>query len=306
MKRKVIKQGNGTLTITLPKGWTKKVGLTGNSEVDVEDMDNGLAIRTRGASSKKKMHLELESNNQIYLNQILSNIYLSGYDEVDITLLDSKSIAHINKALDNLLGYQIIEQTKNICHIKDISPVTEEQFPTLLRRTFLLVKSMFSALLDDLNNSRLDNMESVREISKTVHKFVYYCRRTITKKHLFEDYESTRMYMLLNRLLTTCHSINYVYDSLSERKKIKIGKECADYAKKAYDYYNLFYDLYYSRKLKDLPRLSIIKHEMLHEKMPEMIKKNSEDNIIIHYIADIVRETAKNGGILFTLKEGKS
>ena len=36
MKRKVIKQGNGTLTITLPKGWTEEIGLEGGDEVEIE------------------------------------------------------------------------------------------------------------------------------------------------------------------------------------------------------------------------------------------------------------------------------
>ncbi len=42
MKRKIIKQGNDTLTITLPRMWCDKFGVKAGDEVNVEENDNSL------------------------------------------------------------------------------------------------------------------------------------------------------------------------------------------------------------------------------------------------------------------------
>jgi len=304
MKRKVIKQGNGTLTITLPKGWTDKVGLTGDSEVDVEASGRGLVVKTAGTKSYKSIDIELESNNQRYIEQILNNLYLSGYDEAHISLFNPACLVNISRTIENLMGYQIIEQSDKNCLIKNLSPVAEEEFDSLLRRIFLLLKSMFSFLLDDLSKNTVDNLESVKATSKNITKFAYYCRRIIIKKPLFNDYESTRIYILITRLNTCSHSIIYLYDNLVKENRLNIDRETLEFSRKTSDYFLLFYELYYSRKLKDLPKISTLHDEMINEMMPSLLRKN-KNPIIIHYMAQIVRDIARNGGILFTLKEEK-
>ena len=46
MQRKVIQQGNGTLTITLPKDWAKNQSLKGGDEVRVECTNDAMVIRS--------------------------------------------------------------------------------------------------------------------------------------------------------------------------------------------------------------------------------------------------------------------
>jgi len=44
MKRKIIKQGHNTLTITLPSEWVKKLNLNAGDEIEVYERDSGLVI----------------------------------------------------------------------------------------------------------------------------------------------------------------------------------------------------------------------------------------------------------------------
>lgn len=305
MKRKVIKQGNGTLTITLPKGWTKNVGLKGGDEIDVDDSGKGLMINTDAAATDKRIDIELESNNKIYVQQILRNIYLSGYDEVYVRFFDLSSIACISREIDDLLGYQIIEQSKDSCLIKNLSPVVDEQFSALLRRIFLLNQNLSKILIEDLKEGRLKSSESVKEISRTIYRFANYCRRTITKKMIFDDYEGMRMYILITKMMTYSNDIRYIYERMLGRKKLNLSKECLDYVKKVCDYYDMFYNLYYDRNLKEIHKISVIKNELLNKELPNLIRKNGDNNLMIYYAADMARTIASNGGILFTLKRSR-
>ena len=47
MKRKIIKQGHNTLTVTLPSKWVKKLNLTADDEVDIIEKENSLLINAK-------------------------------------------------------------------------------------------------------------------------------------------------------------------------------------------------------------------------------------------------------------------
>lgn len=305
MKRKVIKQGNGTLTITLPKEWTEEVGITGKSEVDIENLGNELLIRSSDSKTGKRINVVLESNNKDYTLQILRNVYLSGYDEAYIQYYDDKSIGLVRKAIDDMIGYQIFEQNNKGCLIKNISEVINEEFSVLLRKVFLLKKNMFEILLEDVKANDLRNLEHLKDIVKTMHRFGDYCRRTIIKKHIFNNYESTRLYLIITRLLICAHSIKYIYEQLIEIKNLHLSKECINFMEDTYNYYILFYNLYYDRKIKDIYKISVIRQDMLNDRLPKIMKGNKGENIVYLYTAQIIREISANGGILFTLKEEK-
>ena len=44
MKRKIIKQGHNTLTVTLPSDWVKKLNLKSGDEIDVLENENSLIL----------------------------------------------------------------------------------------------------------------------------------------------------------------------------------------------------------------------------------------------------------------------
>jgi phosphate uptake regulator len=60
MKRKVIKQGHNTLTITLPNKWASRFNLAAGDEIDLNEKDNGLFISTEKHSEKKRAEFSLE------------------------------------------------------------------------------------------------------------------------------------------------------------------------------------------------------------------------------------------------------
>ena len=303
MKRKVIKQGNGTLTMTLPKNWTKQMGLTGASEIDVEESGSELIVSGSKAKKGQTVEIILESNNSIYIRQIIRNVYLGGHDELYVQFFDTKSIKYINQAVDELIGYHVIEQSDTGCLIKNLSSVMNEEFSVLLRKVFLLNKNLLEMLCEDLKYNKVRNLEQVRGITKNIHQFGDYCRRTLFKRKMFDDFKAARMYALITRLISITNTIEYIYEQLSSKSKLNITKSDINFMKRTHDFYVLFYDTYYSKKIKDIPKLSIIKGELNNKLLPELLKKKNQENIVLLGASQIIKDIARNGGILFTLKQ---
>ena len=59
MKRKVIKQGNNTLTITLPKKWTTRYHVKAGDELDLYEKDRGLIIGEHKGVTEQKTELDV-------------------------------------------------------------------------------------------------------------------------------------------------------------------------------------------------------------------------------------------------------
>ena len=57
MKRKIVKHGPISLTVSLPSKWVKKRNLKAGDEVEVEEHNNGLFI---GDFNNKKEHTKKE------------------------------------------------------------------------------------------------------------------------------------------------------------------------------------------------------------------------------------------------------
>jgi len=82
MKRRIIKQGHSTLTITLPSDWTKRFNLQGGAEVDVLDKDNGLFITTEKNDSFKVAEFDITGMDIPTVWKYFMSVYREGYDEV--------------------------------------------------------------------------------------------------------------------------------------------------------------------------------------------------------------------------------
>lgn len=52
MKRRIIKQGHNTLTVTLPSAWVKDLNIHAGDEIDLVEEANGLLLTTEKKTEK--------------------------------------------------------------------------------------------------------------------------------------------------------------------------------------------------------------------------------------------------------------
>ena len=84
MKRKIIKQGHNTLTVTLPAEWTKRFNLESGKEIDIDERDNGLFISTEKNGKSKVTEFDITGMDIPTIWKYFTAVYREGYSEVKV------------------------------------------------------------------------------------------------------------------------------------------------------------------------------------------------------------------------------
>ena len=89
MKRKIIKQGHNTLTVTLPAEWTKKLNLNAGDEVDLFEDNGSLTINGKQKNGFKSTSIDITGLSVPMLWRFFQSAYREGYDEIKL-IYDTK------------------------------------------------------------------------------------------------------------------------------------------------------------------------------------------------------------------------
>ena len=202
MKRKIVAQGNQSLTLTLPIKWVREQQLKPGDEVEVNHRGSELVLSkgTPKRGGTVKITVTPATNNAKLLRSLIFGAYRSGADEIEVhfealELVDRdmgkvKTIKYLQDTVNLLIGVSIVEQTKNFCKIKDITGASEEEFDNILRRTFLLILSIGEQSLKAFEEKDKEAFADVPLIYDSIRKFTEYCMRLLGK-YEYKEHEST-------------------------------------------------------------------------------------------------------------------
>ena len=172
MRRKIIKQGVASLTVSLPAKWAKQHKLSSGMEVEVEEQKEALIIAPVGTVQKsEKVELDLSTAAPL-TNHLIRAQYVKGVDELHIKFKDSQQLRDLqHRALPELLGYVIFEQTAKSALIRDVTQTKPEEFDVMFRRIFLLLVSMG----ETLEKGEKEGIESVLALDQNINRNVNFC-----------------------------------------------------------------------------------------------------------------------------------
>ena len=319
MRRKVIKQGHNTLTVTLPSNWTKKLNISAGDEIELDEKENGLYLTTeKKLNQGKKTEFDITDMDIPTIWKYFMSVYREGYDEVkvyfdSIKTLDfpykfithhriSPKLAKQSKSfkkglvttslqgfVDRFIGYEIVEHGKDYILVKDLGGITSKEFDNSLRRVFLLIQQMAEETLDALITGDISLLESMHDIDINLDKFHDYCIRVLNKIGN-KDPEKKSIYF------TTLYLIEMMGD---EFKNIAIHltqdfpkgdfhniKPLAKFVKEQIDNY---YDLYYKFDKEKIKFISQVDQKTYID-VPKLYKKaNEEEKEVFHHLRMIGR-----------------
>ncbi|MBW2995706.1 hypothetical protein KY332_00225 [Candidatus Woesearchaeota archaeon] len=195
MKRKVIKQGNGTLTITLPKQWTKNFNVRGGEEINVQEAGPNLLIQSRTTATAGKINIKLTTADK-FLIRFLENPYRLGYNEMYISFEDPKIIKKVQNALPNMMGFEMIEQGSRHCVIKQLMTEEEKEFKTTFNRLFHLVGSLGKDTYQALKENSKEKMQEVISTELLTNKFSNFCERILNRRAYQNPAETNLFYYI--------------------------------------------------------------------------------------------------------------
>ncbi|GEM_PF-748794 len=287
MKRKVIKQGNNTLTITLPKEWTEQFGIKAGDEIEINNKEGTLAIDFPGKQILKKEFRAVIKKEEIddsrYFKAYMDSMYISGHDNIVLELPDKKYMTMLQDFLqNNFIGYEITSFENNKCVIENITDPSKEKFEVILRRLFLMTKGLLSDFYSDLKSSNLDNFNLYKEQLKAVNLYTNYCLRIVSNEHKVSSYA---LWSLILRLTQIYNIMFYCYEKLpSYDSRLKFSKETMILFEGLKELFDMVYGLFYSFNISDAKKIHDKYYNLVYSGFYKclMSKRKGELFVVFH------------------------
>ena len=129
MKRKVNKVGPATLSITLPAKWVKENQIQKGEQLEVSSTENTLLIGKGVPVLVEEVKKELVHRGSLgYVKSVINNLYRRGYDILTLSYDHEETARFIAKAVQETMGYEIVEQHKESITIRNVAGVFEQEF----------------------------------------------------------------------------------------------------------------------------------------------------------------------------------
>jgi len=274
MKRKIIKQGHNTLTVTLPNKWVKKLNLKAGEETDVYENGNSLVINGKQNIEDTCCTVDITDFTIPLLWRYFQSVYRSGCNEIKITFDPHKNlyedayhyyttqfdykylgekippkpaIAMIQEVVNRFVGIDIMESGKGYCIIKEMAEVSSKEFENSLRRIFLVIFELFDRLLEAIQKDEIDNTalcKEVHAIDLNIDKFVDYCARILNRVvDAAPEKKKPLIFSSLFILELIGDEFKYIAKHLALSKKSV--KDSIKIAKLVREHFDIYYKLYY-------------------------------------------------------------
>ncbi len=274
MKRRIIKQGHNTMTLTLPSEWTKKLNLQAGDEVDVVESDGSLVVNGKQHTGFKSTTIDITGLRIPMLWRFFQSAYREGYDEIKIVYDSSKKdfegaynyyssqfeyrrlgekpakktpLETIQELVDRFVGVEVIDNSKDGCIIREMGEPSAKEFDNSLRRIFLLIQELFDKVIDAIKTNQVGDIslcKNLHTMDINVDRFIDYCCR-INNKINDSSFHKNKpvMFSTLFLLELLGDEFKYIGNHLARsKKKVDDVLEFAETVKKHFDnYYHLFY-----------------------------------------------------------------
>ncbi len=181
--RKVIKFGNSSHVISLPKAWTDTQNIKKGDVIYFEENEKGnLTISPRDLDERDsrqivKLNVDGISIKKIQLEMIAA--YIKEFSKLIFTGKEiSKKSKELRRMLRELMGVEVIEQTKTKMVAKDFLNIKEIKLEDIRRRLDSVVRNM---IIDSKIGEGKSNYQDVINRDYDANKFSYVSLRVIRR-----------------------------------------------------------------------------------------------------------------------------
>lgn len=200
MKRSVILMGGKTYVLSLPSQWIKKYRIQKGEELDIEEKDNSIIVRTERHPAGKELEVDFSVLQQM-LSRGVGAIYKAGYSRAKIAFHGKEQLQKIEESLQRtLVGFEITKQAENYVLIESLTEVMVQEFPNSLKRIFYSLELMNQDLVQALSSKDKALLKKVIDKDGQINRLADFCRRVINTGE--------------TQLLDKPHSLYYIVEQL--------------------------------------------------------------------------------------------
>lgn len=293
MKRKLIQMAGKTMVVSLPSNWVKKYGLKKGDEIDLEEQGPRVVISTNKEYGIETVNVNLKGATERVIRWTLSALHKSGFDEIVIDHDEKETVKLIEELIKDLfIGFTIMEQTKERCILKSISKDQESELDPTLRRAFLVTISIGEETLDAIKKENFKDLKELATKERMNNQLTNFCERILNKKGYKDHKKTSFVYVIAWNLEKICDNYKYICDLFKDTKKIKVSKDILNLYESANKLFKDYYELFYKFDINKLSDLSAKKKEIEKETKKIMKGKTEIELELIHYLLNIISQTA--------------
>lgn len=307
MRRKMIKQGNNSYTLTLPISWIREEKLEANGEVEIEEEDGNLIVSLPKDIKRKESSIEVDVKdyNERTIRNILNQNYRKGYDMINIKNASKSQLEIIRDIVrKTLLGFEVVEENSDNCAIQNIAEPSDEKFSIILRKIFLYIKDESEEILKEFLNKKTNNLKKREHNKDIIDNYTNLCRRLIIKGKIGGTKNSYLLMQIVSRLSLIYHAYYYMYKFATSQKNLKVSNGTLELLKQANDIFNLFYDSFYKKDFDKAHEIGVLKDKHLYGSIYQLLQKSKgPENVLLYHIGEIIRLTHIESTNIFGLKD---
>lgn len=288
MKRKLVRHGNTSLTVSLPKKWTDTFHLQKGDEIELTPHEDQIILQAKAGKKPAKVGTLDISQLGPLTRRAFDAMYKAGYDEVEVLYTSPKQLEDVQQAIDlEAMTFEIVKQEKNRCVVKDISEAETKEFDALLRRTILLLKVMGEDLLVALNERDFETIKRIRDLEKTNNKFTHFCRRALAIKGYPEYGKTVFLYTIVEQLETCADEFKFLCDYLVAHPQLKVSKEVLAIFERVNQSIALFTELFLKHDLENAKELNELRKKTIAGAFSLFEKTADSQKVLLHYLINI-------------------
>ncbi len=232
VRRKLIKQGDNALTLTVPAKWTSLNSLKAGDEVEVIEEDNQIILQKVGTKHKiKQISITLKTDSFQASRSIIGGLYRGGYDEIMVKFDDYSALKTLQKVIENLYGLEIVDISKNSCLIKSLYQEEITKLSSHIKKMIYNIKTIKEVLMDDFNKNSFNSGEEILQLRNNVLKQRDLIARVINKQRLLDN-QNFPFYLIAFNLWQIAKNYRYMYNYFSTAliKKEGVSKKASNVA----------------------------------------------------------------------------
>jgi len=272
VKRKIIELGHDCMVLSLPKKWIDLNNLKKGDELDVETDETKLILSSSVKLGKKKIDLNIATQEETAVRMLIIGAYRSGYDEINIVY--SGDIHILNRLVDNtMIGFEIISKNNNKFVIGSVAEPDYKNFNNIIEKQFFIIEEMLSNI----------QSEDIPDMAGKVQKYDNFLKRSISKKVL-QTKSDIHLWQFLS-LLTKTSRVCYYFNKHIRSHKVKLSAQELKLIAESKELLLSLQKAYLKKDLTLLIEIHHLKSDFVHNRLFSSMKKLNPVNI--HFIIQI-------------------
>jgi len=183
--RRLVKSGNSSFTVAIPKEWIDKNKLKKGDIIYIDETsDNSLAVSVKPEEKEelKEMDIIVGNKSPLFVTRELRAAYLSGVNKIHLKLPKDKRdslVKEIKQAISELAALEIVEENSGSIIVKSFLNYKEIQVTELVRRIDNMARSMLFDSVECIDNPSM--AEEIKQRDFEVNRIVFLIFRVLIK-----------------------------------------------------------------------------------------------------------------------------